>query len=535
MKKSILLIAPLTFLISCTGSSEIFDDAYNDAKAPEVVKVNEEEGYADYIKNEEHKYPVEVEDTEKKSMDGINPSYYGNNDYYDPYGHNHQEPHGFGGNNSGYYNGYNQYYSPNSNGLYCNNMYGTGYGSWNNNNGYGSWNSWAVCPYSCMTWYNTGNCWHLNRYDYYGGGAYAYNNNFYNGSYGPGGSYYYGYYNPNNPYGWGSTYGSYYGNGYYCGNGYYNNYYYGNSWGSPYGYNGWGMPYGYPYWGNSFNYGGGSGWNGNNNEDIVSNGNHHYGHRGGSNSGSYSQNNTTYTHTVKGPAESTPFPSYTAHQENVLANEGGNDISKPTNSTVIHGNQFQKETPDHVNTYSADEQPGTFGSSKPVQNQGNSTMVNKPVENTGNSNFATTASKDKPSVGTTVVTSGKPANNQFSSDGNRPNYSTNTSGSSRGGGSGNNTTYTHPNKYGNYNGNTGYTRPNNSGTTYGGKTNSDSRRTYNSGSNNGTYNNRNGSSNSSNRSGSTTYSGNRSSSSSGSSSSRSGSSGSSGGTSSRRK
>jgi hypothetical protein len=99
MKKSIFLIAFLAFLMSCSQTSEIFDDAYDEAKAPPKVNLDDQAGYADYIKNQEDIYDVEVDTNryENKTLGG-NPSYYGpgtnqysynngaNNRPYDYYG-----------------------------------------------------------------------------------------------------------------------------------------------------------------------------------------------------------------------------------------------------------------------------------------------------------------------------------------------------------------------------------------------------------------------------------------------------------------
>ena len=64
MKKSIYLIASLTFLASCSGMKEVYDDTYEPASAPESTIIeNDDLGYQDYIKNQEAEYDVIVDST----------------------------------------------------------------------------------------------------------------------------------------------------------------------------------------------------------------------------------------------------------------------------------------------------------------------------------------------------------------------------------------------------------------------------------------------------------------------------------------
>lgn len=516
MKKSIFLIAPLTLLISCTGTSEIFDDAYNDISAPAVEKAEENKGYADYIKSEEKNYPLEVEESsEGRTMDGLNPSYYGQNGNSSGEGHYHTnsqtniQPNIQGG----FYSGYGNYY---------NSPYGYS----------GNCNSWRVCQYACMTWHNTGRCWHVNGNMY--GNSYFNNGQYYdivygtndphapNGWYGTGGSPYYGGY-----------YNNYYGNNYYCGNygSYYGNGgYYGNNWYNPYGNNGWGPNWGwnglYFYNFNNSN-NGNNNWN-NNQDNETSSGNHHFGHRGGSNSGSNSQNSSSYEHTVHAPVQTntSPFPAFA--EESAMV--GSTEInSKPLNNASFEskpitnsGNQIVSDPvkPDVVNSNSANEPTGFFSGSKPNGNQSGyvtDNTVSKPVN--GNNNFSG-GSNTKPVITNsgTTISKGKPANNQFAPT-TVPNYSTPERDNTNSGN--NNTTYDNPNKYGNNNNNSnnnGY-KPDYSPSYGGGTTNSNNRRSNDG----GTY-----SSGSSNRSGGSgsNYNGNRSSGS--GSNTNSGSSGSSG-------
>ncbi|MEX1000926.1 MAG: hypothetical protein WDZ35_02315 [Crocinitomicaceae bacterium] len=488
MKKSIyFLIAPLAFLLSCSGTSEIFDDAYNEAKAPAVVKVDEKEGYADYIQHQEKFYDVEVDSSTAtgKSMNGLNPSYYGQGEST----HNHQQQ------GSNYHNGMN---------------YGIA----------GGLNNWGVCEYSCMTFFRQGSCWHTRQDMAYGGwGGY---NGYYN--------------NPYDPYGYGNGYcvNSYYGNNYYgnnYGNPYYGNNYYGNSYYGG-GYYGYGYGYGSPWspWGggilsNNINT---NNWN-NTNSDNTSSGNYYYGHRGGTNTGSGSRNNTSYEHTVKKPGAtpntpSTPFPAYNSveavNDQEFDNNPNGVQKTDPVNSntkpTVNNGGngQFQTaEKPEFVNTNSPREESGSFQNAKPV-NSGSSTTNNTVTR-----------------PATRVTPTAKPAVNQFSA-GNKPST---TRPSTTGNGSG--SSRTNPNKYGNtgrtYNenntttiprGNSGSTttrpRTTNSGTNSGTRTynpprntNSSGSGTYNrggsSGSSTGSSSTRSSSSGSSNRSGTTTSGGRR--------------------------
>lgn len=528
MKKSIYLIAPLTFLVSCAGTSEIYDDAYNAAKAPALINVDEEGGYADYIKNQEDLYPMQVDSTKSRAMGG-NPSYYGNGEQMNEHaGHNHSnyQP-------GGLYTGYgNQYCPPSQNNYYIsyNNACGAPYG-------------WAACPYSCMTYFQRGNCWHTNRNDMWGNNVW---NNYHPGIYGqypgivygtndpyaPNGWYGVGGYDPfavgycPNNFGWGGYYGyGYYGNynPYYANNGYY------GGWGSPY--DPWGNYYGYGgygWGGPGFGWGAtGNNWGNNNNNWWTNNdnnnsnsGNHHYGPRGGTNTGSYSQNNTNYEHTVKGhEGVTTPFPVYAAGDNELAKTEFSS--GKPEVVHSVSNNNFTTTTidkPDYVNTNTVDDKPGKFGNSKPNNQQYN------VISDKG-------TTYDRPS-NNQVVSKGKPANNQFASGGkgSKRTYTTTQKYGRTGGSTTNQSTYSRPDTY-YYDTNQNYSNsPTNSGN-YSGKTTSNNRRTSSgstySGSssttNSGTYSRSGGGSGS-------TYSGSRSSS---GSSSRSG--GSSGGGSSRRR
>lgn len=510
MKKSIFLIAPLTFLMSCTSTSEIFDDAYDEVAKPTKVEVNDESGYADYIKNQEDMYDVQIDSNKynNKNLSG-NPSYYGNNS-----AHNHL----------GYQSGQFDYYgtAPMNNGAFQNGYY-------SNMNGFQN----GFCQYQCMTWRSQRNCWHVapynngmygqswNQYGSIGWGSpydpynpyqNCYGNSYYGSGYG-----YNNYYNNNGFNGYYGNTGGWYNNNYYWSgyypNGYYNSY--NGYWGNPYysGYNyGWGAGNG---WGNNNN------WS-NNNNDVQSNGNHHYGHRNGTNTGSNSQNNTNYEHTVKShAAAATPFPAYSSGQN--LAQQSNSPKPKPTTGTAFGGTNGTTDK----TTVPPSRTIGT------TTNNSQQFVSNNPANQANQTN-------------TTVSRGGQPATNQFTP----ANLTTSNNVSSRNGGS-NNTyvgttsrngsnsstansgnTYANPNKY-----RTRYnpsSSSSNSGSNYNsGNYNNTSRRDNSSGTRNNTPRNYNSNSNS-NRS-NNSYNGSRSSSSSSSSSSsRSNSSGSSSSSSRRR-
>ena len=512
MKKSIFLIAPLTFLMSCTTTSEIFDDAYDEAKKPAKVEVNDESGYADYIKNQEDMYDVQIDSNKYNNRGlGANPSYYGDN-------HNHlnHQQHQF------------DYYgtAPMNNSAW-------GYSNYMGMNGFGM----NFCQYQCMTWRSRGNCWHVAPYNngiygqswnQYGSMVWGYPNDPYQNCYGN--AYYpngYNYYYGNNGFnGYYGNVGGWYNNNYYWSgyypNGYYNSY--NGYWGSPY-YGGYNYGWGAPGWGNGWN--NNNNWNNNwsnNNQDWQSNGNHHYGHRNGTNTGSNSQNNTNYEHTVKGhAAHSTPFPVYAGAQE--LGQTNQSVKPKPGTATAFGGSNAT----DKVNTAPPSRTIGTATN--------NTQQFTARNDNNGGQ-FNTNTSN---SVSTPVGQRGTPATNQFTAEnmvtttnvgarngGSNNTYTaTNATSSRNGSSSANNNsgnTYANPNKYGTrYNPSTSTT---NSGSNYNSGTyNNTSRRDYNSNSNRSNTP-RNYNSNS-NRSTNNSYNGSRSSTS-GSSSSRSNSSGNSG-------
>ena len=469
MKKSIFLIAPLTFLMSCTTTSEIFDDAYDEAKQPAKVTVNDESGYADYIKNHEHIYTVQV-DSNKHNNRGLggNPTY-----YRDEHDHTHHQQHQF------------DYYGEaplNNNGF--NYGFNTGF------NGYGM----NFCHNQCMTWRNRGTCWHIAPYN---NGIYGQSWNQYGGMnwgypydpYSPFQNYYGNAYYPN-----AFSHNSYYGNmgGWYNNNyywsGYYQNGYYNNNngyWGSPYyGGNNIGWVNG-PSWSHAWM--NNNNWNpngSNNNQDWTSNGNHHYGHRNGTNTGSHSQNNTNYEHTVKGQAVgSTPFPVYAAAQD--LTQPITVEKPKPVSGTSFNGvgtTVHEANTVTHSRGITAQN---AIASTQSKGGSANGAML---------SNQQTNALK--------VVKRGAPASNQFTakhitttSNGvsrNGPSnntYTANYGTVSRNGSSSANrvggNTYANPNKYGSRNNPT--TTSSKNGTSYNSGTyNNTSRRDYNSPTNSST-------------------------------------------------
>ncbi|MCB9223434.1 MAG: hypothetical protein H6582_04580 [Crocinitomicaceae bacterium] len=548
MKKSILLIAPLAFLWSCTTSAEIFDDAYNGTESKTVVKSNDEDGYADYIKNEESNYRVVV-DSGNTHRSGLNPSYYNTTnrsiqyDNSDPNQYNASE-------DDGYPRNYNQ----------TNNL------GHNHNDQLG----WDVCPYQCAAFFDGIRCTHIierygpfprgwgymslrNSPNWYWGYSGYYPSGYMYGDplYGCGGyNNYYGTPYFNNYYGGSNYYGSnYYGYGGYNSYGYYgggwngmygNPYYgyYGNGWNNPWwGYGGYSPIWGYGIYNSSFNNNSGSSsWSNWGEPSSGTSSNHHYGHRGGTNTGSYSQNNTNYEHTVKSQelqASNSPFPQYTTFEEHQVAtnvfeskpltNGQVNNVShdtyntKPVNSSGSSTQVYEK--PVFTNANNGNIQNGNVQSGNNVN--GISPGTNNVVNNVNSNGPKTTNNQ-------TTLKIGKPAQNQFSSGSTVNNSNTVNSGSVVKGGSyssySTQKTYDNPNKYGNQS-NPTY-QDNKPGTVYNsgsGNNTGDSRRTNSSGTTNNTYNSGTRSTNSSgnygNRSSSSGSSGSSSSSSSGGTSS----------------
>jgi hypothetical protein len=510
MKKSILLIAPLAFIWSCTQSSEIFDDAYNGTEPKPVIQTDGE-GYADYIKQEEGNYTVIV-DSGNTYRSGLQPSFY-NNSTDNRYSAN-QNPNVF-------YRGERQAQ---------NSQLG-----WNSgcDRGFAPGMGWGYSGFYPMG-YHYGDAW---------GGhfGYATPSGYWNTFYG----------NPMWSNQWG--YASYFGNGfgyYNSWNGFYDPYfgYYGNGWNNWNGWNGYGWGYGgNPYWGyGGWNTPGFNNWNNNNNnntnwgESSGGGSNHYYGHRGGTNTGSYSQNTTNYEHTVKAQdleVASTPFPLYSSMDKNEMATNIFE--SKPVKPANVSSNTFNGsnavpngngsiikpvEKPSYVNTNSVNERPGSFTTAKPVYNNNSSTLNNSNVSTS--TNYVNTTPV-RPTT-TKVLKTGKPAQNQFAGGNSTNSISTNRPSNPQSNVvSGSNSTlrtYDHPNKYGNQTNNT-YSN-NKPGNVYNaGQNTSNSRRTnVNTNSNNNRNTNYNSGSNRRTSSSSTNY-GSRSSSS-GSSSSGTSSSGS---------
>ena len=190
MKKLKYLI-PLFVLASCASSVEVYDDVYTKVKTVGAYPVNEDLGYADYIKGSESNYVVEIDSSDhganqmgegyytnsgdiivnnysSPNSNGFGPS---NNFYYNSWGPNYYNPYGNWG---GYYGGLNNYYGWN-NGFYG----GWGNNCWNNGF-YGGWgnNYWNNGFYGNPYWgYN--NYWNGYNNGYWNG----YNNGFNNGWY----------------------------------------------------------------------------------------------------------------------------------------------------------------------------------------------------------------------------------------------------------------------------------------------------------------------------------------------------------------
>ncbi|MCG8575441.1 MAG: hypothetical protein MI810_11195 [Flavobacteriales bacterium] len=516
MKKLYLLIAPIAFLASCSGTKQVYDDTYEAAVKPEksVEKENDDLGYQDYIKNYENQYEVEVDSSTqqtstKSSYSDLGGSYYSGDD------------------------------------IIVNNYYGNGYG-----NGYSNFNNgWGGANVNVFVYNDP---WY--RYNRWGWSNY-YRPGYYN-------SWYYDSWN----YGWGNPYygwnAPYYGwnNPYYA----WNNPYYG--WGNPY-YGGFYDPWGYnPYWDPWYNPYCGypyNGWN-----SPVSNGNgggftdntivdnHYYGHRGGV--ATESVNTSTYEHTIKTgkPGSGKPFAAYEAAEE--LAS-----ISKPVNQAATNNLAGASATLPTSNTGRIDNTTSGAGANNPIKNTNGQTATNnfagkpsgttgKPVVQTGNTaqnnntgnGGVVYVGNNKPNTGSTGKTkpannSGtmtfKPANNQFATTSKNTNNSyskpkqTNTTSTSKP-----KTTYSGNKYYTQSESKTTTTKTTSSGSRYnngnnskpsnystGSSSRSNSGNRYGGGSYNSGSSNRSGSSGSYNRGGSS----NRSSGSSGSSSNRSGSSG----------
>lgn len=248
--KKVKYLIPVLFLFSCASTGEVYDDVYRKAEKPVKEEVNEDLGYADYIKGNEEGYEVETVDVDSENKNKFGGGYATENGDLNVYNFEH-----------GYVSNRN-------------------YLGWNDPIIYGS--NWA-CRYRCHQFHYYGRCCHqLNTWnDFYGCNGFG----FYGGL--PSNYGYYGYsYNPWN--GWNNPWNApFYGNSYY--NGFYNGYY------------------------NGYNNGFFSGTNngfigGGNPTDDLSSNNHHYGHRNGISTGS--SNTTTYPNTVKAPVTDQPFSNY---------------------------------------------------------------------------------------------------------------------------------------------------------------------------------------------------------------------------------
>jgi hypothetical protein len=490
--------------MSCSGTSEIFDDVYDEAKAPPKIDVNDDLGYNDYIKSQEDLYEVEVDTNRyyKRSLGGVNPSYYDN--------------------------GISRYSgTPATRG---------GYGYYPSGNSYGgspynqySWSNFStgMCQFSCITYFKHGSCRHTQNSNGFYAFGYIYHDPYMNcDPYGFGSSYYYnggGYYGYYNNYGYNNYYNNCYGynnygynNGYYgYNNGYYNGYYGG---------------YGYPYYGGPFGWYGNGGnnwgnWNNNSNDVAEYADNHYHGHRGGTNSGSNSQNNTNYEHTVKDQIQvpTSPFPVYTASVNSVSSGQN-------TVANTAFANSDNSSNITDINTVHTSNTVSN-SNSKPVYSDNNGSHV-KPVQSTNYVSNNTVQPVPSNVSSKPLIIKGKPAYNQFATSNSKTtSYKPTTIQGNNSNNTSNQTTYASPNKYGQGVRDENKPKPSyyygatNNTTT----TNSNNRRTnssntggtYNSGSSNRTYNSGNSSSH-------RTTSSNRSSSS--STTRSSGSSGSSGST-----
>ena len=173
MKKVIYFFTIGLIFTSCNLSKPIYDDVYDTPKYEATSKVNSENGYADLIQKEEHKYKVEPEEEHYSTIKvgsqtqngAFSTSQSNQNLYlttnqnfylcaYHNYYHSHltddfmcrEMGHISTGYSSSYYNPYNgniynQYgYNPYSTTNYYGSTYGYGYNSYNN--GYSPYNSY---------------------------------------------------------------------------------------------------------------------------------------------------------------------------------------------------------------------------------------------------------------------------------------------------------------------------------------------------------------------------------------------------------
>ena len=304
-------------VLSCNVSKDIYDDAYDQAELNPISKIDNDNGYSDYIKSEEHKYTVDPDEdhysyiSEEKNNSTAVGSLGG-------------QPSNVSQNDFNYFCSYHNIFHLHSHDSYfCRDW------AYNTNPGYhltGGWgyNNWGY------------NNWGYNNY-------YGYNNHYW--------PYHHHHHHHNNY--WGNNY---YAGGYYWGAGY--GYGYGNGWNSPW--------YNDPY------------YNNNNNNNIASNNtggggsftggsdNTYYGHRNGKSQGTSSNNTTTFENTVKtasGNHRTGPFPLISddhvavnrPDQKIIPTNKpqlnNQQPISKPTNQQatstnkrVVATNNFQRET-----------------------------------------------------------------------------------------------------------------------------------------------------------------------------------------------
>ena len=122
--KKIKYLIPVFVLTACVSNKEVYDDVYTKVEKPAPEIINEDLGYADYIKNSESEYNVEI-DSSARNNNGLYDSYYTNTGDINVYNYDPQ----LGG-------GFNPYYN--------NDMF-----YWN------TWNNW-----------NYGNTWVYNNYYY---------------------------------------------------------------------------------------------------------------------------------------------------------------------------------------------------------------------------------------------------------------------------------------------------------------------------------------------------------------------------------
>lgn len=501
MKKLVYLI-PIIALASCVGTQEVYDDVYTRVEVEEPANPeNEDLGYADYIKNSEGEYEVEVDSSAVNNGGVQNGAYYTNNGdinvhnygsgaYADPY---------WGG---GTYNNYN--------------FYGGSYGfnrAWPYR--YNRW-GWSI-RYNPVPYWGIGDpFWGWGGNPYWGWAGNSY--------WGWGGNPYWGW--GGNPYGgWGGN--PYWGFG-----------------GNPY----WGC--GNSFWGNPYNSpgawsGGGFADNGGATSNVI------YGHRGAVQTNS--SNSTAYEHTVKsqvntgGGAATQPFDLYDndqatvttglqlnindkpakngglidngsgtagdintsikdkANHNNLITNEGVAS-SNGQNNQINHGNGVDQRNDSNngdiiglgntANNGTTDQRGGNnqtvVGGSdqswdkpdagrtvRPADGNNVTTQVEKaPVNNNGAVVSNDNARRTTTATTTTTTTSGR-AENPFTPGAvtrrNNNNAVTN-----------NGNTYTNNNRRNTSNG--GYTTPNRGTTNSGSTSGTTTRRTTNSNSGSGTYN-----------------------------------------------